>query len=70
MENFMVVDKATKKQVGKGFPNKEEAKAKRDELQGKTENGMPKPEVRQDQNLWAFKVTRGKDHPKLKDVIH
>lgn len=69
MENFMVVDKETQKQVGKGFATKSEAKSKRDDLQGKTKDGMPKPEVRQNQALWSFKVTKGKDHPKL-DTIH
>lgn len=64
MENFTVIDKATNKVIGNGFITKEEAKSKRDELQGKTKDGMPKPEERQNQSLWAFKVSKGKDHPK------
>lgn len=70
MEYFKVVDKETEKQIGKGFPTKEQAKAKRDDLQGKTKAGMPKPENRQDQTLWTFKVSPGKDHPKHKTTVH
>lgn len=62
MEFYVVVDKETNKQVGKGFDKKQEAKAKRNELQAKTKAGLPK-ETPENQSLWQFKVSNGKDHP-------
>jgi hypothetical protein len=61
-EFYAVIDKATNKQVGKGFIKKSEAKTKRNELQEQTKAGLPK-ENREDQSLWSFKVANGKDHP-------
>lgn len=62
MELFAVIDKATSKQIGKGFDDKLAAKQKRNELQGATKRGMPPKDQTHDQTLWDFKVTPGKDH--------
>lgn len=70
MEIYVVVDKSTGKNIGTGFTKKTEAKTKRDELQGKTKAGMPEKTATQDQSLWAFKVSPGKDHPKNKASVH
>lgn len=64
MEFYVVVDKATGQQVGKGFSKRMDAKAKRNDLQAKTKRGMPEPEESWDQAQWSFKVSFGKDHPK------
>lgn len=70
MENFVVVDNATDKQVGKGFASKDEAKTKRNELQAATKAGMPKLEERPLESAWAFRVSVGKDHPKNRATVH
>ena len=62
MELYVVVDKETNKQIGNGFAKKSDAKKKRNELQGKTKAGLPK-ETPENQSLWSFKVSNGKDHP-------
>lgn len=64
MEFYVVVDKSTGNQIGGGFEKKLEAKQKRDDLQAKTKAGVPEETKTQDASLWAFKVSRGKDHPK------
>lgn len=68
MDLFIVKNKTTGKQVGKGFDSKGDAKTERNRLQAEV-GKMPPPDKRQDQSLWQFSVSPGKDHRVNKPVL-
>jgi hypothetical protein len=61
MELFVVKNKSGTV-VANGFTAKHLAKTARNELQEKEGGGLPPLDQRQKQDLWSFRVSRGKDH--------
>ena len=51
--------------VVKDQASKSVAKSLRDILQSETKAGLPPKEQRHDQNLWDFRVSKGRDHMQM-----